>query len=259
MNYRHSYHAGNAADVFKHIVLVALLQALTQKDKPFCYLETHAGEPLYLLNNKEYRDGIARLLGKSTSGLLKDYLQIVESYPGYYPGSATIAQALLRPDDRMVLSELNPDVAVLLKKQFKHVHIQDGYVTLKACTPPPERRGLVLIDPCYEEPNEWTRLATQVIETYKRWPSGVYAIWYPIKTKSVVSAFHAKLKRSGIPNVLITELCPWPADIDQRLAGSGMVIINPPWQLETRLNSALQPLLDFLRQHPKGYAIITTL
>ncbi|MFU8797519.1 MAG: 23S rRNA (adenine(2030)-N(6))-methyltransferase RlmJ [Gammaproteobacteria bacterium] len=260
MNYRHSYHAGNAADVFKHIVLIALLQALCKKDKPFCYLETHAGEPLYPLNNKEHQEGIDKLVGKSVdNNLLKTYLDIIEKYPGHYPGSATIAQTLLRPQDRMVLSELHPEVAALLKDQFKHVHIQNGYTTLKACTPPPERRGLILIDPCYEAPDEWKQLPTHVYNTWQRWKTGIYALWYPIKNQEIVSVFKSKMKRLGISNILVTELCPWPTENNQRLNGSGMMIINPPWQLETELKAALPCLLDVLRQHPKGYAIVTNL
>jgi len=258
MNYRHSYHAGSASDVFKHIVLVALLQALHKKDKPFCYLETHAGQPLYELNNKEFQDGIAKLWGQPVTGLIQDYLQIIQQHNptktlSYYPGSATIAHSLLRPGDRMILSELQPTVVTALKQAFKQaVYAQDGFTTLKACLPPKERRGLVLIDPCYEAPDEWKQLVPHIVAAWKRWQTGIYAIWYPIKLNAVVNKFHADLKRSGIPNILITEFCPWPSDIDQRLSGSGLAIINPPFQLENTLKTTLPALLTLLKQHSKA-------
>jgi 23S rRNA (adenine2030-N6)-methyltransferase len=269
MNYRHNYHAGNAADVFKHIVLVCLLQALCKKDKPFCYFETHAGMPLYDLNSKpsqtqrEYQDGVARVWGKkSTAKPIQDYLRIIQNYNNgkdlrYYPGSATIARALLRPSDRMIISDLQPDVVAELKLGFKHdnqvnIHEQNGYMMLKACLPPKERRGLVLIDPCYEEANEWAELPKHVLTTWTRWQTGIFAIWYPIKQNTSVKAFHSALKRTGIPNILITELCPLPSDIDQRLSGSGVAIINPPWQLDETLQATLAPLLRLLKLHPKG-------
>jgi 23S rRNA (adenine2030-N6)-methyltransferase len=268
MNYRHNYHAGNAADVFKHIVLVCLLQALHKKDKPFCYLETHAGMPLYDLNSKpsqtqrEFQEGIARVWGKQSTGPIRDYLKIIQEYNGkdlrYYPGSATIARTLLRPSDQMVLADLQPDVVTELKLGFKrddqvHIHEQNGYAMLKAYLPPQERRGLVLIDPCYEEANEWSELVKNVLTAWTRWQTGIYAIWYPIKQKSIIKTFHAALKRTGIPNILITELCPLPSDIDQRLSGSGLAIINPPWQLDETLETTLPPLLNLLKQHPKGH------
>jgi 23S rRNA (adenine2030-N6)-methyltransferase len=271
MNYRHKYHAGNAADVFKHIVLVALLQALCKKDKPFCYLETHAGMPGYALSDPrgEFQDGIARLWGqKKANGLIRDYLQIIQTYNPdktaplhYYPGSSTIVRTLLRPTDRMVLADLEPEIASALKEAFKrdkqvHIHEQNGYQLLKACLPPQERRGLVLIDPCYEDPNEWKALAHHVMTAWQRWQTGIYAIWYPIKINTLVKSFHAGLKRSGIPNILIAELCPWPSDADQHLSGSGLAIINPPWQLQSTLQETLPTLLNVLKQHPKGHTNI---
>jgi 23S rRNA (adenine2030-N6)-methyltransferase len=267
MNYGHHYHAGNAADVLKHVVLVALLQALSKKDKPFCYLDTHAGMAVYDLKAQataEYQQGISKLFNqKPESALLQSYLQCVSALnPNgklqHYPGSPAIAKSFLRPQDKMILNELQTDTHALLKKYFTHqnqinVHHQDGYQALKAFLPPVERRGLVLIDPAYENADEWNVLVKKLKDAYERWPTGIYAIWYPIKTRRQVDRFHQQLSASNIDNLFVVELCPYPTDIAQRLNGSGLVIVNLPWQLDIELQTMLPELLNYLKQNDGAY------
>jgi 23S rRNA (adenine2030-N6)-methyltransferase len=272
MNYSHHYHAGSAADVFKHVVLLVLLQHLHKKEKPFFYLDTHAGAPGYALRSAasqktlEYKNGIERLWQKNPqSQVLKDYLHLIAATNKkgvksvqYYPGSATIARALLRPQDRMALIENDLPVFIELQKKFRKdtqtlVLNEDGYDTIKALLPPKERRGLVLIDPPYEEPNEFKKLFAGLTQAYHRFETGIYAAWYPIKARRAIQAFHRKLSASSIDNILIVEFCPYPDDNAQRLNGSGLCIINPPWQFAETLKTCLPELLNYLKLSPNGF------
>lgn len=272
MPYSHQYHAGSAADVFKHLVLVLLIKALTKKEKPLLYLDTHTGEALYDLQRKEsqataeFQQGIAKLWEEDKlSSEIQAYLNIIKSYNQqqlrYYPGSARIAKSLLRPNDRLILIERDHQVCLSLKRSFvteKQVKVyeQDAYQALQSFTPPKERRGLVLIDPPYETTNEFKVIVEQVLLAYRKWATGVYAIWYPIKDLSQVKDFYHLLKSCGIPNILVAEFCLLPSDVSQRLNGSGMIIINPPWQVDLQLQSALPQLLNILKIHPEGSAKI---
>ncbi|HYG85213.1 MAG TPA: 23S rRNA (adenine(2030)-N(6))-methyltransferase RlmJ [Azospirillum sp.] len=259
MNYRHAFHAGNFADVMKHAVLAMIVEHLRAKPAPFCILDTHAGVGRYDLasepaqRTREYEDGIARLYGQPLPHpALTPYLDAVAALNPdgglrWYPGSPRLARVLLRPQDRLVLSELHPDDARALKRDFSGdaqvaVHHMDAYLALKAHLPPKERRGLVLIDPPFEEPDEFARLAAGLTRAHKRWSTGIYAIWYPIKERPAVWRFEEVLAEAGIPRILITELTIHPEDTHLRLNGCGMAIVNPPWKLDEALAEVLPAL-----------------
>jgi 23S rRNA (adenine2030-N6)-methyltransferase len=255
VNYRHAFHAGNVADVVKHAVLVQLIEQMRQKDTAFCYLDTHAGQGRYDLRSEaadktgEFRDGIAKLLAAPTPPpALARYLELVRTAqpsPGslqIYPGSPALVQALLRPQDRAILVELHPEDCAVLRAQFRddtriHVHHRDGYEALPAFVPPRERRGLVLIDPPYEARDELPALVATLQDAHKRWPTGQFAIWYPIKDQAPIEQFHGALANTGLRKLLTVELVATP---ERALRGSGLVLVNPPW----RIADALVPLLD---------------
>lgn len=256
MNYQHSYHAGNFADVFKHIVLVALIQSLLRKETAFCYLDTHAGVSQHDLlaenaqKTQEFTLGIEKIFtAEQPPALIQQYLACVKKLNPthelrFYPGSSSFVHSFLRPQDRMILGELHPDNARLLKQFFTSdkrvaVHQQDGYQSLKAFLPPKERRGLVLIDPPYEKPDELLSLPAKIATEIKRWETGIYAIWYPIKTRELLKPFYRAWQTHITRPMLVTELCVYPDDHAGRLNGSGMLIINPPWQLDQQLETVL--------------------
>lgn len=270
MNYRHIYHAGNFADVFKHVVLIALLESLLRKDKPYCYLETHAGVGRYnlttkeALKTKEFVSGIKQIL-KTDKRLpleVQTYLDIIkklnpENPLHYYPGSPLIAYNFLRADDRMVLAELHPEDASTLKQEFfgnknVAVHQTDGYQTLKAFLPPKENRGLVFIDPPYEDSKEIERMGQALQNAIKHWRNGMYAIWYPIKEKRLIFNLKEQLKKLPVQEILLADLSIHPEDSAFGLNGSGMAIINPPWQLDARLNELLPWLWQVLSPEKAG-------
>lgn len=273
MNYRHIYHAGSFADVFKHLVLVGLLQALHHKEKPFCYIDTHAGIGRYDLSSpaaqktQEYSSGIAKITQQPViaSPMLQAYLAAVSAVndssaqlpPRFYPGSPRIARHLLRPQDRMILSELHGDDIALLKQEFHGdkqvaVHQQDGYLALKAFLPPKEKRGLVLIDPPFEQSNELERICTALKSALKHWDTGIYAIWYPIKEKNFTQKLHQQLQLLPCKDILFVELSIYPEDAPISLNGSGMAILNPPWQFDTQLKSVIPWLWQVLSPEKRG-------
>lgn len=272
MNYRHLYHAGNFADVFKHIVLVALTQSFLRKPNGFCYLDTHAGAGLYDLIsnpvqiNKEYENGIAKILTASNPPeLIQDYLSclpVSDKNHLWYPGSPSFVKPWVRNQDRMILSELHPEEFAVLKKLFSHnkqiaIHHQDGYQSLKAFLPPKEKRGFVLIDPPYEKQGEFDHLTEALIKALKRWESGTFAIWYPIKITNEYKLFLSQIKQTIHHPMLITELSIYPETYPQ-LKGSGMLIINPPWQLDIKLKEVLPWLWHCLSQYKHGSYQINT-
>ena len=279
MNYRHAYHAGNFADVLKHSVLFALIQALEAKDTPFAFIDTHAGSGCYALDSEEagktgeYRDGIARLLfpdlhqpanaaGTTLPPLLRHWLDTILSLPGnenglkLYPGSPLQAARAMREIDSAQLCELHPDEAASLRELFHHdrrvhVHNRNGYEALKALLPPKEKRGLVLIDPPYEAQEAEYRLSETALKTaLQRWPTGIYAVWYPIKLRSQVQPFLRGLQHggAGARRVLRAELLVRPDDSPLRLNGSGMVILNAPWNLDQVLREPLRAMAQLLSQ-----------
>jgi 23S rRNA (adenine2030-N6)-methyltransferase len=276
MNYRHAYHAGNFADVLKHSVLFALLQALRAKDTPFALIDTHAGSGCYALDSDEagktgeYRDGIARLLfpdmhasadaNTALPPLLRHWLDSITTLRGnehglkLYPGSPLQAARAMRDSDSAHLCELHPDEAALLRELFRrdariHVHHRNGYEALKALIPPKEKRGLVLIDPPYEAQEAEFRLIEAALKTaLQRWPTGIYAVWYPIKLRSHVQPFLRWTQHCGARRVLRAELLVHPDDSPLRLNGSGMVILNAPWDLDRTLQDALRAIARVLSQ-----------
>ncbi len=255
MNYRHTYHAGNFADCMKHALLVWLLRALARKDKPFAVLDTHAGIGHYDLTADEARrtaesdQGILRLL-ESPAPELADYLSVVAQC-GLYPGSPAIARALLRPADRLVACELHPEDYSQLRRRYARdaqvgTHLRDGYEALTALLPPAERRGLVLIDPPYENPEEFDRVTQGLATAHARFPAGILAAWYPIKHRAPVRAFHAALRETKIRDIVAAEfLLREPLD-PARLNGCGLLIINPPYRFETEAPPILSSLLTAL-------------
>lgn len=263
MNYRHIYHAGNFADVFKHSILTLLIQNLLRKDTPFCYLDTHAGIGVYNLlsilaqKTKEYELGIARILKcENHPAELDKYLAIVKKLNvnnmtiSNYPGSPYIAYSLLRPIDRMILLELHHEDIFTLKEKFFNnkqvsVHHYDGYQGLKAFLPPKERRGLVLIDPPFEQPDEFEQIIAGLKVALTRWATGIYAIWYPIKDIKAVNQFKFNLHNLGIKNLLIKELIIEKYDTTSNaFRGCGMAIINPPWQFD----QLVTPIISWLQK-----------
>lgn len=266
MNYRHAFHAGNFADVFKHTILVGLIEALTAKQTPFCYFDTHAGSGRYDLRGeaarrtREYEDGVARLLGATTlPATLHVYLNLVRALNAggnggdlaIYPGSPMIASALMRNEDRAVLCEVQHTEAEQLKQLCANdarigVHERDGYAALGALLPPKERRGLVLIDPPYEaQGEEFQTIESALATAYARWPTGIYAIWYPIKLREPTMTLQRWFAREKIPKVLCAEMLLHPDNSALRLNGCGMIIVNPPWKFERQLAE----LLPVLRRH----------
>jgi 23S rRNA (adenine2030-N6)-methyltransferase len=256
LSYRHLFHAGNFADVFKHALLTRLLIALSAKDKPFCYLDTHAGTGRYDLSHawaqkaREYENGIARIWkAKDAPAALEPYLECVrELNPGrvlkLYPGSPLIARHFLRGTDRMVLAELNKTDHSELESVFareKHVAVRlmDGYQALKAYLPPPERRGLVLIDSSFDRAHEFHRIVVALKEAHARWSTGVYAVWYPIMEARAMSDFHAQIARSGMRKVLRLELTVRERGENTFIPGCGMLVVNPPWHFEEEAQSML--------------------
>jgi 23S rRNA (adenine2030-N6)-methyltransferase len=258
VNYRHAFHAGNFADVHKHVVLLALLERLKQKPKPLFYLDTHAGRGWYDLRAEdatrggEWREGIARLAGRppAQSADLLRYLQATHTAgatPTRYPGSPVLALEALRAGDRAVLIEQQPAEAQALQQSaLGHRNVSvvrgDGYAALKTYLPPRENRGLVLIDPPYEADSEFADAERALRFGLSRWPNGVFALWYPIKAGSQARRLNAALQSSGLRKLLRLELTVRPADSPIGLNGSGLVIANPPWRFDGEMTATLQEL-----------------
>lgn len=252
MNYKHAFHAGNFSDVFKHLVLLTLLKNLMQKQTPLYYLETHAGRGFYDLSGfeamrtQEYQTGIARLTTlQNPPRLIQQYCTWVKTFKPYYPGSCLLMEQMLRPKDRLVLSELHPEEHAVLKTLFRKnrqvsVHKIDGYTALKAFLPPPEKRGIVFIDPPYENPEESLCIKKALAIALKKWPQGIYAIWYPIKTKKQVFELPHK-------NTLDLQLFVRPKIISGYLNGCGILIINPPWRFKEQVHAWLPWLQEKLQ------------
>ncbi len=276
MNYRHAYHAGNFADVVKHAVLTLLLRAIAAKHRPFCCLDSHAGIGRYDLSGPEasktgeWREGIGRLMAApDPPPLARPYLDLVRQFnpglagghPRTYPGSPRLARALLRPGDRLLLAELHPTDSATLRAEFRGdeqvaVHHRDGYEALKALVPPIERRGLALVDPPFEAEDEFRRMVRGVAAAHRRWPTGVYALWYPVKDRAPVERFHRDLADTGIARILAAELTLWPETGSDRLNGCGMILVNPPWRVPAQLGELLPGLHVILTRGGGGSRLV---
>lgn len=272
MNYRHAFHAGSFADVFKHAVLCRLLHYLRGKPAAFRVIDTHAGAGLYDLagpeaaRSGEWRDGIERLLQAELSApaaaLLSPYLEVIGALNergrlAVYPGSPAIVRAWLRPQDRLIACELEPQAAAALANNMRgdpriKTLAVDGWTALSAYVPPKERRGLVLVDPPFEEDSDFRRLAQGLEAAHRKWPTGLYMLWYPIKSRGEPDALAKRLRRLGLPKTLRAELTVKPLGDPSRLNGSGLILVNPPWTLERELATLLPALAKILGQAGKG-------
>lgn len=262
LSYRHSFHAGNHADVLKHTVLTLILTALKQKEKGFFYLDTHSGTGRYSLmsfeaeKTGEYIEGIARLwerddLPEEVALYINEIKKINKGKLKFYAGSPLLAVQQLREQDRALLTELHPNDYPLLRQEFakaKNVVTkrENGFQQLKAALPPKEKRGLVLIDPPYELKEDYELVVKAIIEGYKRFATGIYAIWYPVVLRQHTKRIVKGLQETGIRKILQIELAVRP-DSDQRgMTASGMIVINPPWQLEIQMKKILPYLTEVL-------------
>jgi 23S rRNA (adenine2030-N6)-methyltransferase len=276
LSYRHAFHAGNHADILKHAALSLILTNLNQKDKAYYYLDTHAGAGLYRLDSdwalktQEAATGIQMLWPQRTRlPLLKPYFDCIQrlnsqigdkDLPLNYPGSPWIAQTLVRSTDHLVLIELHPDDEKILKsnlgKQYKNTKIvvQDGFQELIARVPPPLKRGVVLIDPPYELKQDYQLVTDALAQAYKRWATGIYAVWYPILAtqRDHSATMLRKIKQGTYTNLLKVELKVQGAQSEFGMHGSGMLIVNAPWQLDTQLNTILPILTEVLAQDDKA-------
>lgn len=275
MNYRHHYHAGNYADVFKHVVLLQLIHAMQRKEKGFLYLDTHAGRGGYDLSTPsvlpdgrsrepEYPAGIGRIWDSAAvlPAIIKDYLALVQRFNDrqgstgpelkFYPGSPWVAKLSLRAQDRMALFELRADDAEALDFDFareSRVKVQpiDGYTGLKAALPPPEKRALVLIDPPFESKNEFADILRGLRDMLKRLPSAVCAVWYPITERVRVDDFHHAFLELAPPPTLFVEINIAGDGSLLRMKGCGLLILNPPWQIEAEIRTVLPALVQALK------------
>jgi|WetSurMetagenome_2_1015567.scaffolds.fasta_scaffold02703_5 23S rRNA (adenine2030-N6)-methyltransferase len=268
MNYRHSYHAGNFADVCKHSLLLVLLNKFLEKPTPFCYLETHAGSGLYDLKSiesgktLEYQQGIAKLLNQHFKlPFLEQYVQLIKNINQnnelqLYLGSPLFAAQILREQDELILSELHPETFAQLKNLLKqdkrtHLHQRDGYEALKALLPPKLKRGLVFIDPAYEMQQKELNVAWQALMNgLQRWSQATFVLWYPIKHRQMLKSFYQQIQRSNVKKALAVELWVLPPDNELSLNGSGLLIVNPPWQFDMQATAILKVLQPLLSQSP---------
>jgi 23S rRNA (adenine2030-N6)-methyltransferase len=263
LNYQHAFHAGNFADVHKHAVLARILIYLKEKPAAFRVIDTHAGAGRYDLRSAEatrggeWRDGIGRLferrLADQAQALLAPYLDSVQNLnPGgtlrLYPGSPLIALALMRPQDRLIACEFEPRAAAALKGVLRDRRAKalalDGWTALGAYVPPKERRGLVLVDPSFEEAADFSRLASALALAHRKWPTGIYMLWYPIKEREAPDALARRLRKLAMPSVLRCEITLGPPRGDAGLVGSGLIVVNPPFKLNAELKILLPALAD---------------
>jgi len=274
MNYRHAFHAGGFVDVMKHVTLTRLIEYLKLKPAAFRMIDTHAGIGRYSLTgdeakrSPEWLDGIDRLLRAeirpAAKTLLQPYLDAVMSENpngtlARYPGSPLLARRLFRPQDRLSALELHPADYRRLRDLFEgdvqvRVTELDGWLALNAYVPPKEKRGLVLVDPPFEEPGEWGRLVEGLGKAHRKWATGIYLLWYPLKEPREVNGFVADLKATGVARMLRAELTVAPA-VAGTLYGSGLIVVNPPYTLEGELRTVLPALAEVLQQGKAGHRL----
>ena len=267
--YRHLFHAGNFADVFKHSLLTRVVLALERKEKPFFVLDTHAGIGRYdlthewALKNAEFRDGIAMVWGRKD--VPDEFIPYFEAIRGenagnalrFYPGSPRIVRRLLRPVDRMALVELNRKDCENLGGLFSgdplvKVHLMDGYQSLKAFLPPKERRGLIFIDSSFDRAREFDRLTNGLAEAHRRFATGVYALWYPLMEPLAMRAFERGIVASGLRRILQLEISVLPDGWSGGMRGCGMLVVNPPFGFEQEARSMLKWLQPILSREEGG-------
>jgi 23S rRNA (adenine2030-N6)-methyltransferase len=269
MNYKHIYHAGNFADVAKHVGLMYCLSALKRKASAFFVLDSHAGRGYYDLQAPEAQKsgeaerGVQRLIVKCLEEeTLGEYFTAIRARRGKrlprYPGSPALIAAALRPQDRALFVELMPAEARAAEREIESLgrlrtEIEDGYAALKAFLPPDERRGLVLIDPPYESLDELKLMLQAFADAYRRWPSGIFLMWYPIRSATQRSRVHARFEALGIPKMLFADLAIHPDDAGLGLAGSGLMIVNPPFGADEFLRQAYGAIHQGIAPTGAGY------
>jgi 23S rRNA (adenine2030-N6)-methyltransferase len=269
MNYRHAFHAGNHADCLKHALLLLLLDALRRKATPFAVLDTHAGRGIYDLSadeaarTGEAARGALRLMGV-TEGPLAPFLAALraQGFPARYPGSPALVRAALRPGDRLACCELHPEDHAALRAHFARdgqvaVHRRDAWEAIGALTPFPEKRGLVLIDPPFEQEEEFARLVTAIAEVNRRFRAGIVAAWYPVKHRAPVRDFHDALRATGVRDMVAAEMWLREPTDPRRLNGSGVLVVNPPYGFEPAAEAVLGALLPRLGAEPGAGVAIT--
>lgn len=276
LSYRHSFHAGNFADVLKHIILIQLIEYLSKKDQPFCYIDTHAGsgdyalDSGYALKNKEFASGIGKLWHcNDLPDAVASYVQLIKransnNDMSHYLGSPLIAQQLLRTKDRLFLYELHSTEVDLLTtaigrdKRVKIFHA-DGLKNALGLLPPQQRRGLVLIDPSYELKTDYTDVVSALCAMHKRFATGTYALWYPVVDRHRNQVLERALQTSGIKNIQLFELSIASDTSEHGMTASGLIIINPPWTLAANMRTVLPWLVDMLGNNNEGFYRIQTL
>jgi 23S rRNA (adenine2030-N6)-methyltransferase len=275
MNYKHIYHAGNFADVAKHVGLLFCLEALKRKEAPFFALDSHAGRGQYELQSAEAQKsgeaerGIQRLIATSIGEeSLAGYFAAIRARRGKrlntYPGSPGLIAGALRPQDRALLVELMPAEARAATREISSLgrlrtQIDDGYAALKAFLPPEERRGLVLIDPPYESMDELKAMLQAFADAYRRWPTGIYLLWYPIRSATQRTLVHARFETLKIPKMLFADLAIHPDDAGLGLAGSGLIIVNPPFGTDQHLLDAYGAIHRSIAAPGAGYVEVARL
>ncbi|MFQ0992362.1 23S rRNA (adenine(2030)-N(6))-methyltransferase RlmJ [Gilliamella apicola] len=269
LSYRHSYHAGNHADVLKHIVLTLCINALKEKEKPFLYLDTHSGAGRYLLKSEhsektgEYLSGINLIWQQpNIPELLNTYLSVIKRYNPfselkYYPGSPLIAKQLLRQQDKLNLTELHPTDYPLLRQEFSKnkrakVLREDGFAQLKSKLPHEFRRGIILIDPSYEIKDDYQIIPKALFEAYKRFATGVYLIWYPVVSRTQTQKMIDSIIQLGIRRISQFELAIKPDNNQKGMTASGILVINPPWKLHEQMQTILPWLKNTLDVEKTG-------
>lgn len=285
MNYRHQFHAGNFADVWKHALMLPLIRGMQRKGKGFLFLDTHAGRGSYDLAAASYGDslerkpehplGVGRLWNaQDLPPALQDYVSLVKQFDKsrgnlaaelrFYPGSPWLARMCLRPQDRLALCELHVDEHAALADEFTRerkvsVHPLDGYTAIKAMLPPLEKRALVLIDPPFEEKSEFTRIVGAIDEGLRRMPSTTFAVWYPLTERARVDDFFAQLRGVQIPACFSAELTVAGENSPLKMRGCGLLVVNPPWQIDVELQPIIGGLGKRLAQEPGGEGRLTWL
>ncbi len=276
LSYRHSFHAGNFADVLKHTVATSIINYMLKKDKPLCYLDTHSGCGAYSLQStealktKEFNNGIVQLWGRDElPAPVASYLeQVIEfnaqSKLEFYPGSPSIARQMLREMDRLFLFELHPNEFTNMRENFSgdrqiKMANSDGLQGLVANMPPKERRGFILIDPSYEVKTEYQEVVDTLIQAHKRFATGTYALWYPVVNRHTIDQMERELLQSGIRNIQLFELGIEADSAEKGMTSSGMIVINPPWTLQKEMQESLPFLAQTLGQNGEGFYRIETL
>ena len=282
MNYRHHYHAGNFADVMKHVLVLQLVRSLQQKLKGFLYLDSHAGRGAYdlssaatgdsLARTPEWPDGIGRLwTSEGVPPSIGDYLKLIRQFDRvrgnltatvrFYPGSPALVAMLARDQDRLVVCEKHPAEWAALKDELRRagqaasqvvVQQTDGYLAIRALLPPPERRALVLIDPPYEAQDEFAQVADALEQGLKRFPTGVFALWYPLTERARVQDFFTAIVALQPPPTVVAELGVAPDHSLRKMKGCGLMVVNPPWRFEASARESLDFLAALLAQEPGG-------